>query len=233
MNHKTSLILSLLLLICGSAVAQNSFEIGMPFTKISLRGAIIAELIPSDKPSATITLNGIEQNRVEWNVKNECLNISLRVGVLDKDCSANVKIYYSTLNYIGIEGTTITSADPLSAERLKIETLGGSNKLVLNVLTTDLDVIATGNCSIKLSGTSTNAVIKAYMGAKVDCMSCVIDNVFATVKQRAELYVKCDGVLDAKVNAGGNLFYLGTPRLNAKATLGGAVIGVDSTRVDR
>lgn len=233
MNRKIPLIFSLLLLVCGKAAAQNSFEIGMPFTKILLRGAITAELIPSDKPSATVTLSGIEQNRVEWSVKNECLNISLRVGVLDKDCSASVKIYYSTLNYIGIEGVTVTSADPLAAERLKIETLGGSNKLELNVSTTDLDVLATGNCSIKLSGTSTNAFIKAYMGAKVDCMRCVIDNVFATVKQRAELYVKCDGVMDAKVNTGGNLFYLGTPRLNAKATFGGAVIGVDSTRVDR
>lgn len=225
-------LISLLILLANCAKAQNSFEIGMPFTQISLRGAITAELIPADNASATVTVNGIDQKRVDWNVKNGRLNVSVRVGVLDKDASATLKIYYKELSYIGMESAVITSEETLTGERLAIETFGGVNKLNLKINVRNLDITATGDCKIDLSGEAQEAVIKAYMGAKIDCMRCPMERVMATIRQKAELYVKTSGDLDAKVSLAGNLFYLGTPRLNSKATMGGAIISIDPAKVN-
>lgn len=227
---KRTIIVAILALMTTLSIAQNTFQIGVPFNGIRLSGALKVELIPSDTVYAEITVHGLEQKRVQWKVKDGVLDVTLRVGLMDKDAYADVKIYYSTLDYIGIEGVTLASADPMQFSTLNFETLGGINKVKLDIDGENLYLTATGDSQINLSGSCGFAKIKAYMGANVDCLQCNIPTVTAIAKQRAEIYVKCETVLDATVSMGANIFYLGSPRLVAKATTGGGIISVDTPK---
>lgn len=224
-----AIITTILLNVAGSSVsAQSSFEITSQFSQIVLRGAFRAELIPSESCSAVVTIYGAEQNKVDWSVKNGKLNVSLRVGLIDRDCYADIKIYYKDLSYIGVEGVTLKNSEALLGTNLKLETLGGVNKIQLGVNLANLDLTASGNSNIVLRGSIQEADIKAYIGAKVDCMQCEIDDIYATVNQGSEMYVRTSGRLDAKVSTAGNLYYMGNPKLRTKSSLGGAVIMIGS-----
>lgn len=228
---KRTIIVALFALLTTFSTAQNTFEIGVPFQGIRVSGALKVELIPAETAHAQVTLNGVEQKRVQWNVKDNILNISLRVGLIDRDASADVKIYYTTLDYIGVEGVTLDGTEPIQVESLKFETLGGINRVNLDVDTENLNVEATGDSKINIGGTSRIAKIKAYMGARVDCMKCEIDMCTVVAKQRSEVYINSKETLDATVSMGANLFYLGSPRLTAKANTAGGIINVDPAKL--
>lgn len=227
MRLKIIILITILLSVSSRTFAQSSFEINAQFTQISLHGPFKVELIPAESSSAVVTLYGVDQNRVKWSAKNGKLNLSLQVGLLDKNSFADVKIYYTELSYIGVEGITMKNSEPLVGTELTLATIGSINKVQLSVNLAELNVTATGKSEIVLRGSSQNADIKAYIGARIDCMQCEIEDVVATANQGSEIYIKTSGRLDAKVSTMGNLYYIGSPKLRAKATLGGAVISIE------
>lgn len=218
------LILVLLLFSSITTInAQSSFEVSQPFTQISLRGSIRAELIPAESSSAVITVYGAEQNMIDWNCRNGKLNVSFRTGILDKSNYVDIKIYYNELEYIGIEGVTMKCSEPILGTKLTLESFGGVNKVQMAVNLASFFINVSGKCDLVVRGRTQEADIKAYMGARIDFMQCETEDVYATVSQGSELFIKTSGRLDAKVSTAGNIYYLGSPKLRSKTSLGGAI----------
>lgn len=220
--------LILVFLLCSILTinAQSTFEVNQPFTQISLRGSIRAELIPAETSSAIITVYGAEQSMVDWNCRNSRLNVSFRTGILDKTNYVDVKIYYNELEYIGIEGVTMKCSEPILGTKLVLESFGGLNKIQMAVNLASFFINVSGKTELVVRGRSQDADIKVYMGARVDFMQCETEDVYATVAQGSELFIKTSGRLDAKVSTAGNIYYLGSPKLRSKTSLGGAITAI-------
>lgn len=212
---------------------QSLIEIDRPFSQIVLRGAIVAEFVPSNEPRIEIQVNGTNTNRVVWSEKNGRVTIMLRVGIAESERNivANVKVFYHELTYLGVEGAHLSCETPITSENLLVETLGGVNRFDLAVATSNLEIVASGDSRISFHGRSGNLDIKAYMGARVDCAACETDFVMALARQKSEIVVRTSGELHAESWSGSNIFYLGSPTLHAKARLGSGIISVDETPI--
>lgn len=223
---KKTLTLLLLILTCGMTYAQQTFEINVPFSKLILQGLMNVELIPSDTARTIVTLSATSQKRFNWTNKADCLTLSLRTGILDKDCTADIKVYYRILDYIGIQGTTLFADEALRQESIKIETLGGVNRFGLEIEATNLDVVISGNSIINLSGSAGEATLKATLGSTLNCLKMTIAKAEVVATEGSEMYLDVTDALDARATINANIFYREGPELKAKTTLGGAIVQI-------
>ena len=210
--------------------AQQTLEIADSFTQLELKGPMRVELIPSDEYKTIITLYGIEQNRLSWKAKGSQLSLQLRSGYLDRNSYAEVKVHYKNIEKLSCEGATITTSDAIVSDKFMLETLGGVNKIQLNVEVEDLQVNTAGKSDILIIGSARWADLRAILGSRIDCMQMNINDVLAISNQGSEIYVNVLQRLDARVNSGGNVYYLGNPRLKTKKTLGGGVVSVETPK---
>ena len=213
--------------VSNSLKAQQTLVIPDSFTQLELKGPLRVELIPSDQYETIVTLYGIEQNRLSWHTKGAQLSIVLKAGYLDRNSYAEVKVHYKNLYRLSSEGATITTSDAISADKFMLETLGGNNKIQLNVEVEDLQVNTAGKSDILITGSARWADLRAILGSRIDCMQMDISDVLAVSNQGAEIYVNASQRLDARVSSGGNVYYLGNPRLKTKTSLGGGVVSVE------
>lgn len=213
--------------------AQQVVEIPVQFSSLNLKGPLRVELIPSDECRAVVSLYGVEPSRLSWHSKGSLLSIIMRVGLMDKNCYAEVKIYYTALSSILSEGATITNDNVLEGESLAISTQGSVNKIQLNIVVQQLDIKASGKSDIAIIGSAKWADLRAIMGSRIDCMQMEIADVIASSNQGSEIYVKVSDRLDANVSTAGNIYYMGKPRLKVKSTLGGGVIAIEPPKSTR
>jgi len=182
------------------------------FSKVSLSGKLSVELIPSGKDSLSIVLTDSELDKLKWSVTKEVLSVSLRPTPGGKG-KAEVRIYYSQ----PIDAVTVSGSDVLFRERLKNKmlsfTVGGGGKLTAQAEALDLELSASGNSAVSLTGAAKYLTLRATENSKVNCRQLASVSAQVDAATAAEVFVWSSERAVMSAGSGATIFYRGKPSI--------------------
>lgn len=215
---KRFLVLTVSLLSAVIAFAQQEIKSGDPlaFNRVEFTGNVVVKLIKADTGRIEIKLNNAEINRLDWGVKDGNLHVKLKPGASSVG-SADVVLYYTSVESLKLSGANVSVADTLSAEMLNVEMSAGA-VLGAPVAAKDLWVKASGNSSATLTGHTKYYTLIAGSKAKVDSRNLQALDARVESASGAEVYVYATERLQMTADTGGAIFYRGEPAIVRSAT---------------
>lgn len=209
-----SLVLSLQL---GAQQTIKSDKIGK-FSVVELNGNLSVELIPSGFNSIEIELIDGDITKLKWAVDNGVMKVSLKNTMgQDNPTRANVKIYYTELTKVIIEGGTLRTQGAMIADLFDVE--AGSGAIVnLQVQSLDLSVLASDNSVVQVEGTTKYLSIQSSGKSKLDMRQLSSVSVNAEASSMSEVFVFAQQRLVAKTKSGAVISYKGEPTILRAST---------------
>lgn len=219
-----ALILSLFSVVCG---AQNQVIEIFPrqFTAIELKGNVMATITIADSAASTITLHGLTPKQVKWRVKAGTLFVDVPSGLLDKGY-VKLAIVQPSISKIVTAGADIESLTTITGSSLAIESNGSINSVKVVVDVQNLNIIMAGQSDVAVKGRAVSSTLVSSLGSRIDCLNCISDTVKAQAIGNSEIYVAPTGLLSAKANTGGTIYYQGDAALQLKTHTWGAVVPI-------
>ena len=193
------------------------------FSKVKVYNGIDVELIKSTDSKVIIT--GEKAEKVIIKTKNNTLKIFLKLPETTANGNVKITLYYaSTLKIIDAnEGAIITGKD-IKQPEIEIKGQEGAFiNLVVNVKY--LKVKSSSGAVIKLSGSTNNQNIDAYLGGSYQGFKLnVIDLNYVRAGSGSKVEVQSGNTLDARASLGGAIYYKGNPEvLKDKKVIGGVI----------
>lgn len=194
-----------------------------PFSRIVAGDKIIVRLVKSEKESARIQVQGIDESAVKTVVKDDVLELSIYGEPFTKK-KVMVTINYVNLSYISVSGgADVTTTSLFKSDNLVVDLKSGgmlyldadvkslTGKLVEGALLT-----AEGYAEHLDMTVSTAATLSAYD------LECETVNIKATAGAKAKISVESE--LNAEAASKGFISYKGNPsKLNRNAVSGGTI----------
>jgi hypothetical protein len=181
------------------------------------------KLVKADAP--VIVIEGRKSNDVVVKNVNGILKLSMSLEQTFSAGDVDVTIYYKDkLDIIDAnEGSTITSAETITQDRLEIRSQEGA-EIVLSVKTSNLEVKAISAGIISLKGYSINQNVNANTGGIYKGESLETDTTIVVASTGAEATVNADKLVDANAKLGATISVTGNPKeVKKKESLSGYV----------
>lgn len=209
-------ILSLMLLLfAGSAMAQSVIENEeLPdFTAVALSGNMNVELIPADVNAIEVQLYESDIKRFTWNVNSGgVLSITLRPTV-GRKARADIRLYYNAeLTEVTVSGARLTAEDEIVSSLLRLVVSGGGNASVA-VAVDDMEIEATANSAVEVSGEAKYLSIRATERSKVDTRELDAVSAEAEAVSGGEIYVFASERIVANAGNVSKIYYAGNPSI--------------------
>ena len=190
-------------LLSLAAFAQQSVKSdeGKPlvFSKAEFVGNLTVRMIRSDTARIEIKQSQSESNRLDWGVKDGNLFVKLKPGMNGKASSAEVVLYYDSLQALKASAANVAVEGPVCCEVLSVDLAAGAT-LGMDVATTDLYMKVAGNSAANITGTTKYYTLFA-MDVRVEAAS------------GAEAYVCATERLQMTSDTGAAIFYRGEPSI--------------------
>ncbi|MFI3294391.1 MAG: DUF2807 domain-containing protein [Rikenellaceae bacterium] len=209
-------------------VAQQNILLNNYFSQLELSGNLRVNLIPSQSDSTRIEARvyGTSAQRLQWKEKGSTLKVELPSNVVERDCYADLDIYYTELTRLKCDGVSVEARDTIFTESLLVDAQSSINKISLNVVATELKIRATGNSVISVAGRADWLIVNSWLGARVDCLRGTFGDCVVKAQQSSEVVVSVRDRLDAHASGKASIFYHGDPNVLTKESIGGAVVPV-------
>ena len=203
-------------LLSLAAFAQQSVKSdeGKPlvFSKAEFVGNLTVRMIRSDTARIEIKQSQSESNRLDWGVKDGNLFVKLKPGMNGKASSAEVVLYYDSLQALKASAANVAGEGTVCGEVLSVDLAAGAT-LGMDVATTDLYMKVAGNSAADITGTTKYYTLFATSKAKVDSRTLEAMDVRVEAASGAEAYVCATERLQMTSDTGAAIFYRGAPSI--------------------
>ncbi len=240
----TCLIVSVMILCCSTAWAQT-IEKSLPsFEKIVISPMIEVELTEGEEESIRLEYNGIEADKINYEVKGNTLRIYLddaRITVKDRKYYRNglryhrpiyegvqVKAYitYRKLRSLEVRGEErITCNSPLVGDNFRLK-LYGESKVTLASLETDyLKAALYGENKLTiLAGSTQKQRYRMYGENLIDTKNLSAQLISTSLFGESQLSLNASGQLRVTVLGESDIYNAGEARLSRRLVIGRANI---------
>jgi hypothetical protein len=215
-------VIFVFILATSSLFAQKVTKNPGEFTSVKVFDQISVQLIPSDESKVEISGNRAEE--VEVINKNGELKIRMPFGKLLQGETIEATVYYQKLQTVeASEGSYVNSETPIKSITFWVSAKEGAEiKIVLDVQKANIKLNSGGK--IRLTGTTENQDIAITSGGELDAKEFSSKQTKVSVSAGGEAEVYATDLVDAKVNAGGDIYIYGSPKqINQKTVLGGNI----------
>jgi len=209
-------------LATSSLFAQKVTKNPGEFIGVKVFDQISVKLIPSDESKVEISGNRAEE--VEVINKNGELKIRMPFGKLLQGETIEATVYYQKLQTVeASEGSYINSETPIKSITFLVSAKEGAEiKIILDVQKANIKLNSGGK--IRLRGTTENQDIAITSGGELNAKEFSSKQTKVSVSAGGEAEVYATDLVDAKVNAGGDIYIYGSPKqINQKTVLGGNI----------
>jgi len=215
-------VIFVFILATSSLFAQKVIKNPGEFTSVKVFDQISVQLIPSDESKVEISGNRAEE--VEVINKNGELKIRMPFGKLLQGETIEATVYYQKLQTVeASEGSYVNSETPIKSITFWVSAKEGAEiKIVLHVQKANIKLNSGGK--IRLTGTTENQDIAITSGGELNAKEFSSKQTKVSVSAGGEAEVYATDLVDAKVNAGGDIYIYGSPKqINQKTVLGGNI----------
>jgi hypothetical protein len=215
-------VIFVFILATSSLFAQKVTKNPGEFTSVKVFDQISVQLIPSDESKVEISGNRAEE--VEVINKNGELKIRMPFGKLLQGETIEATVYYQKLQTVeASEGSYVNSETPIKSITFWVSAKEGAEiKIVLDVQKANIKLNSGGK--IRLTGTTENQDIAITSGGELNAKEFSSKQTKVSVSAGGEAEVYATDLVDAKVNAGGDIYIYGSPKqINQKTVLGGNI----------
>lgn len=229
---KKLLVLLAMITVSASATAQNIIqnENLSDFHSVSLSGNLNVELIASTNNAIDVQLYDSDVKKFSWSINNNgVLSLVLRPTVGTK-ARADVRIYYKGgLQSLSVSDAKLTVNEKIVAAMFKVAVSGGGNaSLILE--SEDVEVDATANSAVQISGTTKYLSVRATERSKVDTRGLKAVAGEAEAVTGGEIYIYASERLVATARNASTIYYAGNPTIvkdrSAKTSMGSGVLNI-------
>lgn len=221
---KTNLLAFLFLIASTSVVAQvNAISPEKDFTSIKVSTGLFVEVVTNSEENK-IEVKGAERDKVNFEVKNGELQLSLPVGQIFSEAEILVTIYAKQLeelkarNGSEVEFISVIDQNTISLIASEGSYIGGE----LNV--ENLSAKSVTGASISLIGSAETTSIEVKTGAIYDGDELETKTTSVSISYGGKASVHATETCSANVTAGGTIEVYGNPsKLNKSTKLGGNI----------
>ena len=224
MKVKINFIACLFLILASSAFSQvKSISPGDEFTKIKVSTGLFVEIITNSDESR-IDIKGSEREKVDVDIKNGELELSLPVGQLFSETEILVTVYTSEVEELKARsGSEVEFKNQVQQDELSLIASEGS--YIGGVIEVkNLAVKSVTGASVSLVGFANNQSISLKTGASYDGKNLKTENTSVSVSYGGQAIVFSTDSCSASVTAGGNIDIYGSPSsISQNVKLGGNI----------
>lgn len=201
-------------------IIKKEFQI-KDFNKIDLGGYYNVILLQGDKPKLEIETDENLMEYIEAQVSSKTLKLKNKRNI---SASRNINVYltFNKLEELTVSGyVVVNSGNRLNFDKLSLF-VSGNSELTMNINCVALNTEFSGNCKIRLSGTSLTADMNASGSATTDAIELLIDDLNLSMSGSSVSKVNAISKLNMNVSGSAQVEYYGSPEM--KQTVSGSGI---------
>jgi len=224
MKVKINFIACLFLILGSSAFSQvKSISPGDEFTKIKVSTGLFVEIITNSDESR-IDIKGSEREKVDVDIKNGELELSLPLGQLFSETEILVTVYTHKVEELKARsGSEVEFMNKVQQEELSLIASEGSY-IGGEIEVKNLAVKSVTGASVSLVGFANNQNIELKTGGSYDGQNLETENTIISVSYGGEATVFSTDSCSASVTAGGDIDIYGSPSsISQNVKLGGNI----------
>jgi hypothetical protein len=224
MKFKTNLITCLFLIASISVFAQvKSVSPGKEFSSIKVSTGLFVEIV-TNADEYKIEIKGSERDKVNIDIKNGELDLSLPLGQIFSEAEILVTVYTKEVEELKARnGSEVEFNSVVDQKELRLIASEGSyigGELKVESLT----VKSVTGASVSLVGTAKTTSIEVKTGASYDGDDLISETTSVSISYGGEATVHASETCSASVTAGGSIEIHGNPStLSQKTKLGGNI----------
>ncbi|EMY80224.1 hypothetical protein pgond44_12842 [Psychroflexus gondwanensis ACAM 44] len=224
MKVKINFIACLFIILGSSAFSQvKSISPGDEFTKIKVSTGLFVEIITNSDESK-IDIKGSEREKVDVDIKNGELELSLPLGQLFSETEILVTVYTHKVEELKARsGSEVEFMNKVQQEELSLIASEGSY-IGGEIEVKNLAVKSVTGASVSLVGFANNQNIELKTGGSYDGQNLETENTSISVSYGGEATVFSTDSCSASVTAGGDIDIYGSPSsISQNVKLGGNI----------
>ncbi|WP_422084103.1 head GIN domain-containing protein [Ulvibacterium sp.] len=226
---KNVLILGLVSIFTFSIQAQSLEKrtVG-EYDEISVSGWFDVELVEGKEGQITLTGKASQLKHIESEVVNGDLKIEwgkrTNINPFYSFSKITITIPVESIHGVSLSGSgSISGSTTLSAERFAAN-LSGSGEIDLNVNANSLNSRISGSGNIIFHGQAENHDAEISGSGKIKAYDLETDIVVATISGSANVNVKANKEIRARISGSGDVNYIGSPdKIDSKVSGSGSV----------
>ncbi|MDR1909190.1 MAG: DUF2807 domain-containing protein [Spirochaetaceae bacterium] len=196
--------------------------ISSSFDGIHLETGATVNLYQNPEQKISITVDSNIEKFIQTEIKNGILDIKYWNGY-NRPTQNIINIYTPGIQSIAISGSgTIVIADKITTDSLKTH-ISGSGEIEGPVECDTLAISIFGSGDIKLNGRSREAEISISGSGDVVCDKLQVNNADIRISGSGAVLIDVADNLKGRIFGSGNILYLGTPRINFRASGSGKI----------
>lgn len=215
------LVLIAMVLTSTISLAQTNKVLG-EFDELKVFDRINVELVPSTENK--VEISGSRSKDVEIVNKNGQLKIRMSLGKLLDGEDVKARLYFKKLESVDAsEGALITTSATLKQTAIEVTAKEGA-QIELNLDVSKANVKSVTGGIIRLAGKASNLDASLGTGGVLEAKSLVTAQTDVSINAGGNAEVNASELVDANVQAGGNVLIFGKPKqINKKTALGGSI----------
>lgn len=213
-----------LILSLEQAVAQKHFYFELrAFDKIQINGNIDAQISRAGEEDATLSVNGIEPDRVSIEVEGRTLKI--KIGFFEgRDALVKVWINYKEIREVNASnGASLHFTEPIKSNYMKISAGTGSSIDAQGEFRI-LEIKASAGSKINIRGKADIADISANTTAEVQAEGLVCQEGIFKAYTGAKITIQIEQSLEATSATGAEITVKGNPVIEKVSTSTGGIL---------
>ena len=183
-----------------------------PFTAIKAAEGLDVYLTQSDNVSISIEADENLQDIIITEVTDKVLKIHTKQNI-GRCKSKRVMINFKDISSItATSGSNVYTTNTIESNNLELETTSGSD-MKLNVDTSTLNCKSTSGSDMILSGKTNKLMAEATSGSVIKAVDLIAESSHIKATSGANITVNTSKELIAKASSGGDIKYLGNPKI--------------------
>ncbi|WP_452225431.1 head GIN domain-containing protein [Lacinutrix chionoecetis] len=218
-----TIIAALLLFLSISAFSQNPKEIKVEdFTTVKVYDLMHISLVKSKDNK--VIISGEDADDVEIISKNGILKVRMKFERIFDGTKTFVAVHYKNLDIIdGNEGAKIVGNELIKQDKIELRAQEGA-VLKIGLDVNNLEVRTVTGGIIETKGKAKSQEITINTGGIYQGQEFETEETTVKISAGGEADVKASQMVDARVNAGGDIYIYGNPNnVKQKTTFGGRI----------
>ncbi|WP_290701434.1 head GIN domain-containing protein [Lacinutrix sp.] len=217
------LLSTLFLFVTISTFSQNPKELNVQdFTTVKVFDLIHISLVKSDENK--VVISGEDVDDVEIVSKNDILKVRMKLERGFDGTKTFVAVHYKNLEVIdGNEGAKIVGNELIEQDKIELRAQEGA-VLKIGLDVRKLEVKAVSGGVIETKGKAKSQDITINTGGVYQGREFITDNTKVKISAGGEADINATETVDARTNAGGDIYIYGKPKnVKKKKTFGGRI----------
>jgi len=221
--------LLIILLLCHHGLVAGAQEITMDlgnFSEVEVTNGLLVNFIQAEENKAVII--GFSRDKVKIEVENGILNIHTDLNKIWNEDNTLIIIYYKNLQKIEAKrNAKLELCGKITQPLIRFEVQEGSD-ITANIKVNNLIArISTGG-NLRIIGNADVQEIEVMAAGKFKGENLVGESIDVNISAGGMANVNATNYVNAKVNAGGNIYIYGNPvKVDKTTTFGGKITKIN------